>query len=174
MSYLLDYEMRSSSLSTFMKSQGYKGKYSNKKHTNTNKALMYCVKDGDIVDSSGFTSEEIEELVERQSELQDKIDSEKGMPMKDKLLNYVVELADPFADIDLGKVDGDKFRALNTSIHVFKHQILKYICKFYHDAKLLPPNRVQMFQYVTYIVGQVCGSEYQDDMYEQIIFGTAI
>ena len=157
-SYLVEKEIKRSSISSWMSAKKKKGKYSNKAHTDNNKAFMYAVKDGDIIFNNAFSEEQYEELKDKQIEYDKKVKEEKGLSMIDKLFNYVVEKE----GIDLNTKEKQELPT--------KFCILDHIINFYRDCGLLLPNKSQMFQYICTIMSMLPTENNNDvmDMYNDI------
>lgn len=97
----------------------------------------YCSKDNGQVEHN-LQPDEIDQIIE----IQQKVKESQQTPMKDKLLQHLVE------HLDSQQISKDEFVLSSSYIDEIKKQIFK----FYKKIKWLPPNKSQMYQYVCYIM----------------------
>lgn len=101
------------------------------------RVCAYCSKDNGQVEHN-LEESEIEQIIE----IQQKVKDSQNTPMKDKLLQHVIDY------LSEKKMSKQQF-VLSTS---YIDEIKKQIFKFYKTIKWLPPNKSQMYQYVCYVV----------------------
>lgn len=110
----------------------YKGKFNEYKievPKNYIKVVAYCAKDEDV--EHNLSPQRIEEIILYTK----KVRESQRTPMKDKLLDHFIK--------------SDETRDCTP------HEITKSILTFYKAIKWLPPNKGQMYQYITYIMLQL-------------------
>lgn len=108
----------------------YKNKsYYVKKVRDRMKHLIYITKDGDITENIGYTQEQLDELEEKNEE----IEKDKLKPLYQKLYDYVIE------------------ETTDKSMLVDRRFIIRLIIQKFKQWDKLPPNRTAMYQYLNYI-----------------------
>lgn len=108
------------------------------------RVCAYCSKDNGQVEHN-LQEDEIDAIIE----IQQKVKASQETPMKDKLLQHLVD------HLDSQQISKDEFVLSSSYIDEIKKQIFK----FYKKIKWLPPNKSQMYQYVCYIMLHINSDE---------------
>lgn len=148
----LNHIPKKSTLSDFMKKEGYSKKYSfQKQKKSTMKYLLYILKDLEPI-LSNLEPELLEELMERCMDI--KLD--KKLTIKQKYYNYwldkitlTTETIDVKTNITIINQRMD-YHIISSDFYIF-NCIMEYV--FLND--LLPPNKFQIHQYIQYIKLQI-------------------